>query len=106
MAPLISGRGLLIVTVPKLMAPVLPETQKGSSPVCYADEVELRTELFHGVCEGRIGFAPQGQAGFGYDPLFIPDGYQQSFAELGKAVKNTLSHRAKALARLRERLAR
>ena len=88
------------------LAPVLPETQKGSSPVCYADEVELRTELFHGVCEGRIGFAPQGQAGFGYDPLFIPDGYHQSFAELGKAVKNTLSHRAKALARLRERLAR
>ena len=82
---------------------VLQETRKGSSPVCYADELELQTELFEGVCEGHIGFAPQGQGGFGYDPLFIPDGYQQSFAELGEDVKNELSHRAKALASLRAR---
>jgi len=83
---------------------VLPEARRGSSPVCYADELELQTELFEGVCEGHIGFAPQGQRGFGYDPLFIPDGYQESFAELGEEVKNKLSHRAKALARLRARL--
>ena len=82
---------------------VLPEMRRGSSPVCYADELELQTELFEGVCEGHIGFAPQGQGGFGYDPLFIPDGYQQSFAELGEDVKNELSHRAKALASLRAR---
>lgn len=60
-------------------------------------------ELFDGVCEGWIDFAPRGTGGFGYDPLFIPMGRDQSFAELGETVKNGLSHRAKALARLRER---
>jgi XTP/dITP diphosphohydrolase len=60
--------------------------------------------LFEGACEGRISFAPSGKGGFGYDPLFVPAGQQQSFAELGEEVKNQLSHRAKALARLREYL--
>jgi len=54
-------------------------------------------QLFDGACEGRIGFAPRGKNGFGYDPLFMPVGFEQSFAELGEAVKNKLSHRAKAL---------
>ena len=57
--------------------------------------------LFEGTCEGRIGFTPRGQGGFGYDPLFIPDGFDSSFAELGEEVKNRLSHRAKALAGLK-----
>jgi len=59
-----------------------------------------RTEIFEGACEGRILEAPQGQGGFGYDPLFAPDGYEQSFAELGEEIKNRLSHRARALAQL------
>lgn len=58
-------------------------------------------ELFDGVCEGRIALEPRGQGGFGYDPLFVPDGFEQTFAELGDAVKNKLSHRAKALEKLR-----
>jgi len=58
-------------------------------------------EFFEGICEGHISFAPRGQKGFGYDPLFVPRDYQQSFAELGEAVKNQLSHRARALAKLR-----
>src|SRR5580765_1382051 len=86
------------------LTPVLTTQQAVSSPVCFADERELRTELFEGVCDGRIGFAPRGQGGFGYDPLFIPEGHEQSFAELGEDVKNRISHRAAALARLRERL--
>jgi len=75
-----------------------------ASPVCFDDEVELRTELFEGVCEGRVTLEPRGTGGFGYDPLFIPTGCEHSFAELGEEVKNRLSHRARALARLRERL--
>jgi XTP/dITP diphosphohydrolase len=58
--------------------------------------------LFEGVCEGRIGFAPTGRGGFGYDPLFIPTGLEQTFAELGEGVKNRISHRAQALERLRQ----
>ena len=63
-------------------------------------------KLFDGVCEGRILFAPRGQNGFGYDPLFVPAGFEQSFAELGDAEKNRLSHRAKALEKLRGCLGR
>jgi len=77
---------------------------ESASSVCLADEVELRTELFDGACEGHIAFGPTGNRGFGYDPLFIPAGYHQSFAELGDEVKNQMSHRARALTRLSERL--
>jgi XTP/dITP diphosphohydrolase len=57
--------------------------------------------LFDGVCEGKILFEPRGQNGFGYDPLFVPDGFTQSFAELGEDIKNKLSHRAQALEKLK-----
>jgi XTP/dITP diphosphohydrolase len=56
--------------------------------------------LFEGKCEGRIAFAPRGDKGFGYDPLFMPEGYDESFGQLGEAAKNQLSHRARALKRL------
>jgi XTP/dITP diphosphohydrolase len=58
-------------------------------------------QLFDGACEGWIGFAPRGKNGFGYDPLFVPVGFEQSFAELDEDVKNKLSHRAKALEKLK-----
>ena len=61
----------------------------------------LNPQLFDGACEGRIGFAPRGKNGFGYDPLFVPVGFEPSFAELGEDVKNKLSHRAKALEKLK-----
>jgi XTP/dITP diphosphohydrolase len=75
-----------------------------ASPVCYAGEFEAQT--FDGVCEGKITFAPGGKGGFGYDPLFVPDGFTRSFAELGEDVKNRLSHRAKALAKLKDYFSR
>jgi len=50
-----------------------------------------------GVCEGHIRHTPVGESGFGYDPVFVPDGYDQTFAELGEEIKNQMSHRAKAL---------
>ncbi len=57
-----------------------------------------------GVCRGRIGLSPQGSAGFGYDPLFIPDGFDCTFAQLDSRVKNSISHRGKALADLKEKM--
>ncbi|MCO5052664.1 MAG: RdgB/HAM1 family non-canonical purine NTP pyrophosphatase [Verrucomicrobiae bacterium] len=61
-------------------------------------------ELFVGACEGRIAFECRGKGGFGYDPLFLPQGYDRTFAELGAAIKNQLSHRARALEHLKARL--
>ncbi len=86
------------------LTPVRRAHAQGASPVCFAEEAELQTELFEGTCEGRIGCAPRGQGGFGYDPLFVPSGYDQTFGELSEDVKNRLSHRAKALEKLKQRL--
>ena len=57
---------------------------------------------FPGVCRGRIIGEPLGEGGFGYDPVFVPDGYEQTFAQLGAGVKSRISHRARAMARLTE----
>jgi XTP/dITP diphosphohydrolase len=86
------------------LTPVLELSNKNASPTCAADEFELQTELFDGVCDGRIEAALRGAGGFGYDPLFIPNGYEQTFGELPEQIKNRLSHRARALAKLKLRL--
>lgn len=52
---------------------------------------------FSGTVEGRLVESLHGAGGFGYDPLFVPDGYDRTFAELGDEIKNTLSHRSRAL---------
>ncbi|MEO7658658.1 MAG: RdgB/HAM1 family non-canonical purine NTP pyrophosphatase [Pyrinomonadaceae bacterium] len=49
-----------------------------------------------GICDGKIAQAPRGNAGFGYDPIFIPDGYEQTFGELSDTIKQTISHRFRA----------
>ncbi|MBQ9272497.1 MAG: RdgB/HAM1 family non-canonical purine NTP pyrophosphatase [Mogibacterium sp.] len=57
----------------------------------------------YGECKGHIGTEKKGDGGFGYDPLFIPEGFSETFSQLGTEFKNTISHRARALAEL-ERL--
>jgi XTP/dITP diphosphohydrolase len=59
---------------------------------------------FRGEVYGRIGYEPKGCGGFGYDPVFIPDGYDRTFAELGSDIKDKISHRANALKKLDEYL--
>jgi len=60
--------------------------------------------LFRGECEGRIAFAPKGERGFGYDPLFVYPPMGLTFAELDPETKNQVSHRGKALRKLKEEL--
>ena len=55
---------------------------------------------FEGIIEGQIADRPRGSHGFGYDPIFMPEGFQQTFGELAPAEKNQLSHRARALEKL------
>ena len=56
--------------------------------------------LFEGVINGKIRLAPTGENGFGYDPIFEPNGYTQTFAEMSSAIKNEISHRALAMKKL------
>lgn len=85
----------------------LPEVGSlSASPVCSATEAELTTQLFEGKCEGVILATPRGGDGFGYDPLFVPNGFTETFAELGDEAKNRISHRSLALAELKAWLKR
>ena len=88
----------------KLLAALhgVPEARRRAAFHCCIVAVSTtgRREVFEGRCPGRILDAPRGTGGFGYDPLFLPDGCSVSYAELEDAVKNTLSHRARALQKL------
>ena len=61
-------------------------------------------KLFEGIVKGHIAYEKKGTEGFGYDPIFVPDGYDESFAQLGLDIKNGISHRARAVAKLAEYL--
>lgn len=93
----------------RLLAHV-PEGRRGARFRCVVALVPVRREgpadpeevhLFEGTCAGQIEFAARGTGGFGYDPLFEPEGFSRTFAELGEAEKNRISHRARALASVR-----
>ena len=72
--------------------------------VAITDPNGVVLNVSEGICEGTITFEPRGNSGFGYDPLFVPDGYDQTFAELPDEVKNRISHRARALMQTRDSL--
>ena len=62
--------------------------------------IEGKEYLFEGIVKGKIIEEKRGGAGFGYDPIFVPEGHDQTFAELGNDIKNTISHRARAVEKL------
>ena len=68
--------------------------------MAMADETGKIKHLAEGVCNGRIALAPRGKNGFGYDPIFIPDGFEQTFGELSSTVKHEISHRAQAIKKI------
>ncbi len=81
----------------------VPNEQRGAHFTCVLVLIGPAGEgVFEGRCEGRLLHEPCGEGGFGYDPLFVPEGYAQSFSELGQEIKNHLSHRARAWEKLAE----
>jgi XTP/dITP diphosphohydrolase len=62
----------------------------------------LQTYYFEGICKGRIAYEMHGEKGFGYDPIFIPEGSDKSFAQMDREEKNKFSHRQKAVSQLFE----
>jgi XTP/dITP diphosphohydrolase len=73
--------------------------------VAIADPTGSVLNLSEGICHGTITFTPRGDGGFGYDPLFTPNGYTETFAELPETLKNRISHRALALVQTKQFLA-
>ena len=90
-----SDRTARFVTVITLIYPNEKDVPKTACP-----EGDRYVIVASGECRGHIATEKKGRGGFGYDPVFIPDGYSESFAELGTEFKNTISHRAKALEEL------
>ncbi len=92
---------------PERMARLLAELERNGDKsrrarfVCVIAISEPNTDhtaIFEGICDGSIALEPRGMNGFGYDPIFIPDGFSETFGELSEAIKQTISHRARAVA--------
>lgn len=81
----------------------IEETRRGARFVCCIAIAfpDGRVETFTGYAEGTIGFEQKGHNGFGYDPVFYPQGYNRTFAEMSAEEKDALSHRGRALKKLR-----
>ncbi len=76
------------------------ENRKACFKTVIALILDGETHTFEGRVDGHISTEPHGEGGFGYDPVFIPDGYTESFAELPPEVKNSISHRGAAMRKL------
>jgi XTP/dITP diphosphohydrolase len=88
----------------KLLKALAGQTKRAARFRCVVAlaSADGRAQIVEGACEGKIIHECRGQHGFGYDPLFVPDGYEQTLAEMEPSLKNQLSHRARALQRARE----
>ena len=75
-----------------------------AEPLIGTDQPARIRTIVQGSCMGKIAFTPSGRNGFGYDTIFVPQGYEETFGELPIDVKNRISHRAQALSLLREYL--
>lgn len=94
----------------KNMEKVLKELKNSTSreasfKTVFSLNINSKRLLFEGIVEGKITYEKRGTNGFGYDPIFIPTGYDQTFAQLPIQIKNEISHRGKALQKLIQYLA-
>ena len=86
----------------KLLKELDGETNRRARFVCALCVIENNGEprVFEGECRGSIGFAPVGEKGFGYDPVFIPDGHTRTFAQMELSEKKSMSHRGNAIKKM------
>lgn len=91
-------------TVIALLQKKSAETTQNQAKNGENQPIEWQKTMFEGIVEGQIANEKSGHEGFGYDPIFVPDGYEKSFAELGADIKNGISHRARAVKKLAEYL--
>ena len=82
----------------------IPDERRRARFVCAVAYVDAgaRSYIARGTCDGRVAESIRGTYGFGYDPIFIPDGFDETFGELGEKVKRQISHRARALSKSRD----
>ncbi len=90
----------------KMAAQLQPADRQAefTTVICLYNPQNKEHQFFRGSIQGRLAKETQGEAGFGYDPIFIPEGHDKTFAQLGIEVKNKLSHRRRALEKLKQYL--
>ncbi|MDD3656775.1 MAG: RdgB/HAM1 family non-canonical purine NTP pyrophosphatase [Atribacterota bacterium] len=84
----------------------ITEKQRKACFICVMSLVIPENIVYttKGICSGKITLLPRGQSGFGYDPIFIPDGYELTFAQMGEQIKNKISHRSIALDKIVQKI--
>jgi len=102
-----SGKGATYSSNNKKVLRLLKGTPISKRTACFRCVIAVADKgkvvgIAEGRCRGRIGFEPKGRAGFGYDPIFVPNGHKKTFAEMGLKKKNRISHRGKALVKAKK----
>ena len=91
-------------TVKRVDAPILNGATLNSAGTRVGDFIVSEPQIFEGECRGNINYAPVGDMGFGYDPLFVPDGETRTFAQMELEEKKAISHRGNAIRALKKAL--
>ena len=99
-----SGKGATYKSNNRKLLRLLKDLPPAKRKACFKCVIAIADKdrivgVAEGKCRGRIGFESKGNDGFGYDPLFIPDGFRKTFAQMSSIQKNKISHRSKALAK-------
>eukprot|EP00922_Rhytidocystis_sp_ex-Travisia-forbesii_P039300 GHVS01058469.1.p2 GENE.GHVS01058469.1~~GHVS01058469.1.p2 ORF type:complete len:103 (+),score=14.02 GHVS01058469.1:331-639(+) len=93
-----------VANLPRLLADFEDKSAVARCVFAYCDETTPSPLLFEGITEGSIVAEPRGPQNFGWDPIFVPDGFEQTYAEMESSVKNSISHRYRALEKLKAHL--
>ena len=102
-----SGKGATYSSNNKKVLRLLKAVPRSKRKACFKCVIAVADKgkvvgIAEGRCRGRIGFEPKGRRGFGYDPIFVPDGHKKTFAQMGFKKKNKISHRSKALVKAKK----